>query len=166
VSDTRNPALLRSVRELSDEIREGRWQHVAELCSKPPRASDELIAELRSRCPGFTRDEYEAAITGELLAPRLKPHRSPLSAWFYWAVAFTFIWALFITTVGLKKIGGVNEWISFFLYPAMCIAAALHVLRAKRNGGIVFALLNAACAIAWMTFVMWAARAFAGSFWK
>lgn len=166
MSDTRNPALLRSARELSDEIREGRWQHVAELGPKPSRASDELIAELRLRCPGFTRDEYEAAITDELSAPSLKPHRNSRSAWFYWIIAFTFVWAFFVAPLGLKKFLGWNEWVTVFGYPAMCGGAAFYLLKAKRSSRVAFALVNGVCAVAWVVFAIWAFRAFAGSFWK
>ncbi|MEO6876421.1 MAG: hypothetical protein ABI222_16510 [Opitutaceae bacterium] len=166
MSDTRNPLLLQAAGELASEIRDGKWQHIAELETQPAQGCDEIIAELRSRCSGFTRAEYETAIADGLRAPSLRVHRGLSSTCIYWMIACTFIWAFFISTVGLKKVSGLNEWFAFFLYPAMCGAAAFYVLRSKRNGRVGVALLNVAFGIAWMIFVMWAARAFARGFWK
>jgi hypothetical protein len=163
VSDTGNATLRRIAGELLDEIRAGKWEHVAELEPKPPVACDELITELRSRCPGFTRDEYEAAITDGLSAPTPRETRF---AWLYWPIAFTFVWAFIVTPLGVKKLWGWSHWVTVFGYPAMCGVAALYLVRAKRGGRIAFALVNAACAIAWMILSIWAFRAFAGNFWK
>lgn len=166
MSDTRNPLLLQAAGELAGEIRDGKWRHIAELETQPPQSCDAIVTELRSRCSGFTRAEYETAIAEGLLASRFRAHRSPRSTWFYWAIAFTFIWALFIATVGLKKVPGLNQWVGFLLYPALCAFGAIYVLRAKRNSSVVIAILNVGFGAAWMILEMWAADAFARSFLK
>lgn len=166
MSDIRNPLLLQAAIELAGEIRDGKWRHVLELEAQPPHVCAEIVAELRSRCPGFTRAEYETAIAEGLLAPRPRAHRSSHSTWFYWAIAFTFIWALLVATVGLKKVPGLNQWVGFFLYPAFCAFGAIYVLRAKRNSSVVIAILNVGFGVAWMILEMWVADAFARSFWR
>lgn len=163
MSDTGNAALRRIAGELLDEFRARQWQDAAEFEPKSPLVCDELIMELRSRCPGFTRDEYEAAITDGLSAPT---HRDTRSAWVYWPIAFTFIWAFFVAPLGLKKLLGWNEWVTVFGYPIMCGVSAFYLITTKRNSRIAFALVNVGCAIAWAIFAIWAFRAFAGNFWK
>jgi hypothetical protein len=97
-------------------------------------------------------------------ATNKQPQHGP--PWFFWPIAFTFIWAFFIAPIGLKKLLGWNEWITVYGYPVMCGISAIYLLRAKKNGGIAFAFLNLAFAIAWIAFVIGAFRAFAHSFWK
>jgi hypothetical protein len=40
--------------KLGEEIHEGKWNHVADIHKKPAPACQEIIAELRKRCPGFS----------------------------------------------------------------------------------------------------------------
>jgi len=84
----------------------------------------------------------------------------------YWAVAFTFFWGFIVATLGLKEISGWNEWIIAFIYPVMCVSAALYLMRVRKSGSFIFALVNVAFGMAWVIFVIWASRAFARSFWK
>lgn len=166
VSTTRNLPLIQAASGLVEEIYEGKWRHVTELETKPAQDCDEIVAELRSRCSGFTRDEYQTAIANGLLAPRPQANRSSLSTWFYWAMAFTFIWAFFVANLGFRKFFGWNEWVAVYGYPAMCGAATFYLLKVKRSGNIAFALVNAGCGMAWIVSVIWALRAFAANFWK
>ena len=55
---------------LAEEIRDGRWNHVADLASKPAPACVELIDELRKRCPGFSVLDYQRALADGLFASR------------------------------------------------------------------------------------------------
>jgi hypothetical protein len=53
---------------LAEEIRDGRWNHVADR--KPGPACTELIDELRKRCPGFSVSDYQQALADGLFASR------------------------------------------------------------------------------------------------
>ena len=55
---------------LAEEIRDGRWNHVADLARKPAPACTELIDELRKRCPGFSDSEYQRSLADGLFASR------------------------------------------------------------------------------------------------
>jgi hypothetical protein len=55
---------------LAEEIRDGRWRHVADLVRKPAPACPELIDELRRRCPGFSDSDYQRALADGLFASR------------------------------------------------------------------------------------------------
>lgn len=55
---------------LAEEIRDGRWWHVADLARKPAPACAELIDELRRRCPGFSESEYQRSLADGLFASR------------------------------------------------------------------------------------------------
>jgi hypothetical protein len=50
----------------AEEIHAGRWNHIAALAAKPAPACDEIIAELQRRSPGFTRPDYQQALTRAL----------------------------------------------------------------------------------------------------
>lgn len=53
--------LKRSAATLAEEIRKGDWDGQWDTSLPVPR-SQKLIAELESRCPGFTRADYDAAL--------------------------------------------------------------------------------------------------------
>ena len=55
-------ALLAASDALSDEIWEGRWDHIASLKTHPIGECVDIIDELERRCPGYTRQEYQDAI--------------------------------------------------------------------------------------------------------
>ena len=56
-------ALGNSADELSDEIRNGRWDHVANLRSVRVGDMKEITDELERRCPGHLLEEYKDAIS-------------------------------------------------------------------------------------------------------
>jgi hypothetical protein len=48
---------------IAEEVRDGKWDHALRLIPNgQPAASEEVIAELRRRCPGSTKAQYQAAI--------------------------------------------------------------------------------------------------------
>jgi hypothetical protein len=48
---------------IAEEVRDGKWDHALRLIPNgQPAASEEVIAELRRRSPGFTKAQYQAAI--------------------------------------------------------------------------------------------------------
>jgi hypothetical protein len=47
---------------LAKEIRDGRWKHVRDLAVKPVPDCEEILQELRRRCPGYSRQDYRTAI--------------------------------------------------------------------------------------------------------
>ena len=54
-------ALQAAARALSDEVWEGRWDHIASLKTRPIAELEEIFDELERRCPGHTRQEYQDA---------------------------------------------------------------------------------------------------------
>ena len=48
--------------ELADEIRSGKWRHVAGIEHCPARDCPEILAEFRRRCPGHTPEQYRSAL--------------------------------------------------------------------------------------------------------
>jgi len=88
------------------------------------------------------------------------------SLWLFWLLALAFIWGVLIATVGLKQISGLNEWVGLFVYPAICWTAAGFLLKSKRSGRVIFAVINTLSAISWIIFSIWAARAFGQHFWR
>ena len=63
-------SLSEAAYRLADEIRDGKWRHIADLAQKPVPACEEIIAELMCRCPGFQRLDYQRAIAEGLHASR------------------------------------------------------------------------------------------------
>lgn len=55
---------------LSDEIWEGRWDHIASLHNHPIGECVKIIAELERRSPGHTKEEYKDAIARSLFTRR------------------------------------------------------------------------------------------------
>jgi len=64
------PSLKIVAFELGEEIREGRWNHVSGISTKPATACDELIKEFEERCPGYSRLEYQQALAEGLFESR------------------------------------------------------------------------------------------------
>jgi uncharacterized protein CbrC (UPF0167 family) len=49
--------------ELCAEVWDGVWDDALDkVANQQPAASDDMIAELRRRCPGYTRKQYQDAI--------------------------------------------------------------------------------------------------------
>jgi hypothetical protein len=60
-----------SAYDLAEEVRAGKWRHVAHIAQGLPATScREILAELRRRCPGYTEEQYRAAISEALMASR------------------------------------------------------------------------------------------------
>jgi hypothetical protein len=55
---------------LAEEIRDGRWRHIADLSSKPAPYCVELTDELQKRCPGFSLPDYRQALADGLFESR------------------------------------------------------------------------------------------------
>ena len=64
------PDLMEAAYALAVEIRERKWDHVESLKSKPATACDEIVEELRRRCPGHTASAYQRAIADGLFGSR------------------------------------------------------------------------------------------------
>lgn len=47
---------------LAQEIWEKKWEHVADLKTKPVPECVDIIRELERRCPGHTLEQYKRAI--------------------------------------------------------------------------------------------------------
>ncbi len=57
------PDLSAVAYQLCDEVREGAFAaEIERTPNRQPAASPEVVEALRSRCPGYTRQEYVAAI--------------------------------------------------------------------------------------------------------
>ncbi len=62
-------ALAAAADALSDEIWEGKWNHIPELRTKPIGKYGEIIEimrELERLCPGHSQEEYQDAIARSL----------------------------------------------------------------------------------------------------
>jgi hypothetical protein len=57
-----HPQLAQIGYEFACEIREGKWDHLANPNLKLVDAYPRLIPELQNRCPGFLKEEYANAI--------------------------------------------------------------------------------------------------------
>jgi len=55
---------------LAVEIREHKWDHVECMRTKPAAVCEEIIEELRRRCPGHTTSAYQRAIADGLFGSR------------------------------------------------------------------------------------------------
>jgi hypothetical protein len=55
---------------LADEIRGGRWKHIADLATKPVPDYENIIRELERRCPGHSNEKYRDAIATGLFESR------------------------------------------------------------------------------------------------
>jgi hypothetical protein len=48
---------------IAEEVREGKWDHALRLVPNgQPAASEDVISELRRRCPGYSKEQYQEAI--------------------------------------------------------------------------------------------------------
>jgi len=47
---------------VADEIRDGKWAHAKGIHDCPAVRCEEILAEMRRRCPGYTDDEYASAL--------------------------------------------------------------------------------------------------------
>ena len=56
--------------ELAEEVRAGRWDHIAGIKTQPVPACPEVVAELERRCPGFDLPTYRRAIADGLFETR------------------------------------------------------------------------------------------------
>ena len=55
---------------LSEEIRQGEWDHISSIRSKPIVDCSEIIQELEQRCPDYTQKEYQNAIARSMWMTR------------------------------------------------------------------------------------------------
>jgi hypothetical protein len=60
-------ALSKAAKALSEEIWEGKWDHLQEVESVPIGQWAEMAKELERRCPGHTLQEYRDAICREMV---------------------------------------------------------------------------------------------------
>lgn len=161
-------ALARSARDLADEVRVGFYQHlVGGLPGLDPRittASEGLIAELRARCPGGTREEYAAALDHALASSSRVTGRERLLAWAHGLAAFTFVWGLVVVPFGPKLIIG-SAWLAQWGYPLGCLGAAAYLLATRKRGRFSLAAANVACAAGWVLFVLWSYREVGSKLW-
>jgi hypothetical protein len=63
-------ALSKAADELVDEVRQGKWDHIQTLKSKPIGDQPELFAELERRCPGHTKEAYADAYARSFITRR------------------------------------------------------------------------------------------------
>jgi hypothetical protein len=49
--------------QLANEIRDGKWNHVTDARIEQPAANPGIIEQLRKRCPGYTVQQYQNAIS-------------------------------------------------------------------------------------------------------
>ncbi|HEY1108895.1 MAG TPA: hypothetical protein VGE76_09690 [Opitutaceae bacterium] len=161
-------ALARSARDLADEVRVGFYQHlVGGLPGLDPRittASEGLIAELRARCPGCTREEYAVALDHALASSSRVTGRERLLAWAHGLAAFTFVWGLVVVPFGPKLIIG-SAWLAQWGYPLGCLGAAAYLLATRKRGRFSLAAANVACAAGWVLFVLWSYREVGSKLW-
>lgn len=154
--------LLRHAGDLMDEIQDGQWGHALELRTQLTAENETIIAELRSRCPGFERTDYVRALSASRVRP---PH--PISERLrYGCVALTFLWGLFVVNALVKKIPLATEWRGLLAYPLTCGAAAVYLFRQKPRSRLLFIVLNLAAALAWIVFYVWAVRGLAANLWR
>ncbi|MCX6955501.1 MAG: hypothetical protein NTV51_25410 [Verrucomicrobia bacterium] len=134
--------------------------------TRPAPENEAIIAELRSRCPGFERSAYrDALVIGiaraqALPAPTLRQHL------FYWGVALTFAWGPFVIIPLQKQFFQLPDPAYPWPYPVACGLAALYLSRHRRSGSAFLAVINVLGGLAWLAFLLWAVSAFAASFWK
>ena len=69
--DMKDQELLRlRACELAEEIRLGKWSHVKQIDRQPVPACEEIVTELKRRCPGFDHGSYQRAIADGLFETR------------------------------------------------------------------------------------------------
>ncbi|MBL9187636.1 MAG: hypothetical protein JNK23_09175 [Opitutaceae bacterium] len=159
-------ALRNAAFELAEEIRYGKWGGELDREKEPIQQNESAITELRSRCPGFERTDYVHALEAGIATSLATPARSTGENLRYWFAAFTFVWALPATIFIVKQVVGNADWLGLLVYPAICATAGVYLLRQKYRAPFIFVGLNLTAAVAWIVFVVWAARAFAQSFWR
>ena len=159
------PLFHRTAVELIEEIHSGQWLHVTQFQTALVSENNEVIAEFRSRCPGFLRAEYEQA-----LARALGEYRpaSAIHIFRSWMIAFTFVWALLVSLLIPKDLvsgwGGV--WFGLLSYPIVCLTASIFLLTKKGGKRLIFAAINLVSGAVWAGYVIWAVKAFARTFWR
>jgi hypothetical protein len=62
--------LAKAAYQLAEEIRDGHWDHINDLATKPAQDCQEIIAALSQRCPGYTQEQYKRAISTGLFVSR------------------------------------------------------------------------------------------------
>lgn len=98
-------------------------------------------------------------------APRETPASLARRNATFWALAFTFVWALALDLYVLKKLPvHFNAWVTLFRYQALGWVAAALLLRRRRSRRVSFAVINFAAGLAWTGVVYWAANDFAPHF--
>lgn len=56
--------------KLSEEIWEGKWDHIPGIHTKPIGQCMEILQELERRCPGHTTEDYKDAIVRSMFTWR------------------------------------------------------------------------------------------------
>jgi hypothetical protein len=55
---------------LSEEVWDGKWDHIAEVKAKPIGTWTEITEELEKRCPGYSQEEYQDALARSMFTHR------------------------------------------------------------------------------------------------
>ena len=55
---------------LSEEVWEGKWDHLREIRTKPIGKCTEILKELERRCPGHSLEEYRDAYSRSMFTHR------------------------------------------------------------------------------------------------
>ena len=90
----------------------------------------------------------------------------PSSTPLYWIIACTFIWAFLVAPLGVRWLFGWSGWFASYGYSIMCVIAGICLLKVRKDGSWIFALVNFGFGIGWIVFTILIARAFARSFWR
>jgi len=62
-------ALSSAARALTEEIWEGKWNHIPEVKTMPIGNWIDMVRELERRCPGHSPQDYRDAIGREIVKP-------------------------------------------------------------------------------------------------
>ena len=151
---------------IAQAVRYGKGPPGIDFLDDSVHEQEVAVTELRSRLPGFERTEYVRALEAGFGESRASPPPSKGENFLYWTVALTFVWAFVPVNLVVKKISGLNEWISLMAYPAACVMASALLLRHRLRSPALFAGLNLIAGISWVMLSIWAASAFASSFWR
>ncbi len=55
---------------LSEEVWEGKWDHLSEIRSKPIGKCTSILIELEKRCPGYSLEDYRDAYCRSMFTHR------------------------------------------------------------------------------------------------
>ena len=64
------PALESACRQFAEEIRQGDWDHVSEVQTRPVPQIPAFVLEIERRCPGYSLEQYQSGLTRGLYLTR------------------------------------------------------------------------------------------------